>query len=110
MKFQSVPLGERFLYQGEWFVKHTPLVAVQEASGAQRLIPRSAPVRTAPAEDSAETPAAKPNALLGALESYHNDCLVQVHALADRIDAETLEHLEQALEQEYRAFLNTLRG
>ena len=109
MKFQSVRPGERFLYEGEWFIKHTSLVAVQEVSGAQRLIPRSAPVRTVPADELAGPRTAKPaNTLRAALESYHDHCLAQMRALASPVDTETREGIEQALERAYQAALSTL--
>lgn len=41
MKFQHLPLGTRFIYQGEIFTKVSPLVASVDGGG-QRMIPRYA--------------------------------------------------------------------
>lgn len=41
MKFQHLPLGTRFVYQGEIFTKVSPLVASVDGGG-QRMIPRYA--------------------------------------------------------------------
>ncbi len=48
MKFNLLKIGERFLYKDELYTKSTPLVAINEATGNNKLIPRSAllkPVR-----------------------------------------------------------------
>lgn len=42
MKFLQVPLGQRFQFQGESYVKIGPLTARRERDGENRLIPRSA--------------------------------------------------------------------
>jgi hypothetical protein len=42
MKFPKLPLGQRFLYQDETYVKVGPLTARRERDGEQRLLPRSA--------------------------------------------------------------------
>lgn len=41
MKFQMLPLGARFEFEGDVYVKTGPLTAAAEAGG-QRMIPRSA--------------------------------------------------------------------
>ncbi len=41
MKFQHLPIGARFEYEGQTYVKNGPLTASSEHSG-QRLIPRYA--------------------------------------------------------------------
>lgn len=41
MKFQHLPLGTRFVYQGDIFTKISPLVASVDGGG-QRMIPRYA--------------------------------------------------------------------
>lgn len=41
MKFQLLPLGARFEFEGKVYVKTGPLTAAAEAGG-QRMIPRSA--------------------------------------------------------------------
>ena len=45
MKFHLVPVGEKFEYQGEIYVKADKLIANSEKTGQNRLIPRSANVQ-----------------------------------------------------------------
>lgn len=42
MKFSQLNIGQAFEYQGEHFIKATPLVANHAETGSQKLIPRSA--------------------------------------------------------------------
>ena len=44
MKFQDLPVGARFEYQGKVFVKTGPITAASEAGG-QQMIPRYADLR-----------------------------------------------------------------
>ncbi|MDZ7660799.1 hypothetical protein [Thiohalophilus sp.] len=44
MKFSLLAVGQQFEYQGETYIKSTPLIAHQVDTGEQRLIPRSATV------------------------------------------------------------------
>lgn len=44
MKFQHLPIGARFEYEGRWYTKVGPLVAAEEGGG-QRMIPRYAVLR-----------------------------------------------------------------
>lgn len=108
-RFQAVPVGGRFIYQEEPFLKSTTLIAIHEGSGAQRLIPRSAPVRLVPTDAPTEKVAAEPGDSLAAFETYHHNCLVRLSEFSDRIDPKTMEQLERALEQEHQSALRTLR-
>lgn len=47
MKFRLLTVGQQFEYQGETYIKSTPLIAHQVDTGEQRLIPFSATVVTA---------------------------------------------------------------
>ena len=44
MKFHLVPIGEKFTFEGEVYTKSGPIAASPEASGANRMIARSANV------------------------------------------------------------------
>lgn len=44
MKFQHLPIGARFEFEGRWYTKVGPLVAAEEGGG-QRMIPRYAVLR-----------------------------------------------------------------
>ena len=52
MKFNLIAVGQQFEYQGETYIKSTPLIAHQVDTGEQRLFPLSAVVV------SADTPSA----------------------------------------------------
>lgn len=51
MKFSLLPIGAKFEYQGECYVKSNPMIASALRGDSQRSIPRSANV--VPLEDSA---------------------------------------------------------
>lgn len=78
MKFQQLPQGARFEYEGQVYVKVGPLTAASE-SGRQRMIPRFAVLK--PVEGSPippPPPPAKPvdrAKVLAALEAYQATCL-----------------------------------
>jgi len=55
MKFNLLKAGDRFIYQGEIYFKSTPLVAINEASGNSKLIPRSALLQHVEANNSPST-------------------------------------------------------
>ena len=55
MKFHQLREGARFAYRGATYRKNAPLTAIAEATGRQRLIPRSAAVTPT---DAAEPPTA----------------------------------------------------
>ncbi|RMG34367.1 MAG: hypothetical protein D6720_09580 [Gammaproteobacteria bacterium] len=44
MKFGQLPIGRRFLYRGDEYLKVSPLQAQRPGEDRQRLIPRSAPI------------------------------------------------------------------
>ncbi|MDR9436200.1 MAG: hypothetical protein RI563_04945 [Thiohalophilus sp.] len=54
MKFSLLAVGQQFEYQGESYIKSTPLIAHQVDTGEQRLIPRSANVVSADAPVEAQ--------------------------------------------------------
>ena len=54
MKFPNVPIGQRFVFQGEQYTKVGPMTASRDRDGAQRMILRSAAVR--PLDDATQGP------------------------------------------------------
>lgn len=75
MKIHQLPLGARFEYQGEAFVKTGPMSATG-SNGAQRLIPKYAqltvPGEAAPSGGKAGTQRA--SAVLEAFEVFYATC------------------------------------
>jgi hypothetical protein len=85
MKFTQLPVGSRFLWQGERYAKTGPMTA-HAADGSQKLIPRSARVEPAGAADGHHNAA-------GDAALARADVLTALAALTDslREHAETLE-------------------
>jgi hypothetical protein len=78
MKFPQVPLGQRFLFQGEPYVKIGPLTARREQDGENRLIPRSALVSFPPPGASTASGTAAPELpelVRTALDAYEGSLL-----------------------------------
>ena len=92
MKFQHLPIGARFEYEGKVYVKTGPVAAASE-QGGQRMIPRFAVLK--PLDGSA--PAARPEPgrkldearVLAAFEAFHADC-------ARLLDSAAVAELETA--------------
>ncbi|TCJ18916.1 hypothetical protein EZJ19_01540 [Parasulfuritortus cantonensis] len=78
MKFQHLPVGARFEYEGKTYVKTGPIAAASE-TGAQRMIPRHAVLNPLDgAGERAPARAARKLAeatVLAAFERYHAECL-----------------------------------
>ena len=82
MKIHQLPMGARFEYEGEEYVKTGPLVA--SGKGGLRLIPRYAVLKVvgaveplAPPTQPAVVPRAR---VLAAFEAYHARCAALVPA------------------------------
>ncbi|MBS1189716.1 MAG: hypothetical protein H6R10_1508 [Rhodocyclaceae bacterium] len=76
MKIHQLPLGARFEYEGEEFVKTGPMFATAR-EGGQRLIPKYAQLKV-PGDDRAiGDRKAEPltrNAVLAAFEDFYSEC------------------------------------
>jgi hypothetical protein len=105
MKFQLLPIGARFEYEGKAYVKTGPLTAATEGGG-QRMIPRFALLR--PLDGAvAETPRRSRNPddsvamarVMAALEAFHGECALLLQAVAG----------DAAREQSARAELDAAR-
>lgn len=98
MKIHQLPMGARFEYEGEEYVKSGPLFATSKSG--QRLIPKYADLR--PLDRVAEAPAAKPvtvsrSAVVDAFDAFYAQCSVLVP-----------EERRSALAAARDGFLNTL--
>ncbi len=78
MKFQQLPLGARFEFEGRVYVKVGPMAASAEDGGGQRLIPRWAVLK--PLDGAAGATPKRPArqldeaAVTAAFEAYHAAC------------------------------------
>jgi len=95
MKFQQLPVGQRFEWLGECYCKAGRLTASHEGSGQQRLIMRSADVRPFSAEPA---PAAKPPAALTPenVAAAFAACEARWRAALPELSVETAAELEAA--------------
>jgi len=103
MKFRLLAVGQQFEYQGETYIKSTPLIAHQVDTGEQRLIPFSATVVTA---GTPAAPARSGRSSIGVAE------LQQALAEFEQALRESLEGDERfvrALEQARRQLFQRLK-
>lgn len=100
MKLQHLPIGARFEFEGEIFVKTGPLTASSESSG-QRVIPRYAVLRPLDPPPEAGHSAASNRPTVAAVRA--------AYAAAEAVLREALgESAESALAQARRRFFNGL--
>jgi hypothetical protein len=81
MRFQHLPIGARFEYEGRIYVKTGPIAAASE-QGGRRMIPRHAVLR--PLDGGPAEAPPKPErkldeaAVLAAFEVFYGECVRQV--------------------------------
>lgn len=76
MKLQHLPIGARFEFKGQVFVKTGPLTAASE-EGGQQIIPRSAvlkPLEAPVAEPKGKGRQLDETKLLAAFEDFYRTC------------------------------------
>jgi len=77
MRFQHLPIGTRFEFEGKVYVKTGPISAASE-QGGQRMIPRHATLK--PLDGSVPEAPPKPDrkldeaAVLAAFEAFYGEC------------------------------------
>ena len=112
MKFQHLKIGQQFSYQGETYVKSTPLVASHAETGEQKLIPRYATIVVTDIASATENK--KPVRDLNsdqvriAFDKFYNCYLDSLEKLKPNIEAQTLETMQNRLENARQQFLNEL--
>jgi hypothetical protein len=110
MKFPQVPLGQRFLFQGESYLKIGPLTARRERDGENRLIPRSALVSLhRPGDSGATVEPGTASAQCGrALDAYEQALRSSLLSVGEEGDRAFQARLDQALSLARRAFQEVL--
>jgi hypothetical protein len=93
MKLQHLAIGSRFEYEGKVFVKTGPITATSD-QGDQRVIPRSAILKTLEHASPEVTPSEKIDkaTVLTAFNSFYQDC-------SKDLDASVQARLETARQQ-----------
>lgn len=110
-RFSQLAVGQRFELDGEDWTKVSPLLARSEATGRQKMIPRSAAVT--PAGSTAATPAEpapalEPAAVRAALQAHHGRCLGALEPPLGTLPSDERDALRKALDDAYRALLRQL--
>lgn len=101
-RFNLLPVGARFDFEGRSFTKNAPLTAVDESSN-RRMIPRSAIVETA--ENAGVPPTGAGKNLLAAADEYHRQCMNIIGQLGGSAAPAELERAQAALQSAHRIFL-----
>jgi hypothetical protein len=113
MKFHLLPVGEKFSYQGEVYVKAGPLTASAEQTGTNRLIPRSANVQPVNNQESAtpkvvEDHQVQTARVLREFDVFHQHCLQCLKEIADKPDPEIIKNKTDEVEAAARDFIDKL--
>jgi hypothetical protein len=108
MKFPQVPLGRRFVFQGESYTKTGPMTAGKDSDGSQRMIPRSAlvlPADTANRRTASSSKESLGGAWPAALDAYEQE----LRQALGPLDGDLEERLERALAAARVAFEAAIR-
>lgn len=115
MKFAQVPVGQRFELEGTRYLKTSPVVAVEEASGRSRFLGKYVEVALVQGADAPASRGAAPAVLeapaaLAELDAFHDRCLAILVALKDAIGAQAFERARAELEEARRQAGRRLAG
>ena len=113
MRFHQLEPGARFRYRNEVFVKKTPLVAIQESSGQQKLIPKSADIEPLDSPVSASPSPGEQRldreTVVRAFESFYEDCVEQILSLETAQDGAAFTEARRRLARARERFLESLK-
>ena len=118
MKFHLLPVGEKFEYQGEVYVKADKLIANSDKTGKNRLIPRSANVQAVNSQTDAtpkvvEEHQVQTNKVIDEFDEYHKVCLKSINDVATSLVPdikETANNKINELEEARKKFIDSLIG
>jgi hypothetical protein len=112
MKFQQLRIGQPFEYQGDFYVKSSPLVANHAETGEQKLIPRYAAIVLT---DSTSTPDEiklrrnlNSKQVQIAFDKFYDCYLDSLQQLIPGIEAQTIEPFQNKLYKARQLFLSEL--
>lgn len=112
MKFQYLKIGQQFHYQGETYVKTTPLVASHANTGQQKLIPRYAEIQlleNTPLHETQPSPRSLSNTQVStALDQFHALCLTAIEDILPQGDEVTRQALHSRLSEAHKQILQQL--
>ena len=113
MKFQHLPMGAHFEFDGKVYAKVSPILGEAVDGSGRRMIPRYALLKPVPGVGEQLAPPDAPQIdrerVMAAFEAFHNNC---AHLLdgACAADSERREALQAALAEARRQFLHSLSG
>jgi len=112
MKFQQLKIGQEFGYQGDFYVKTSPLVASHAETGEQKFIPRYAAIVVT---DTSTNPNDKhpdrnlnSNQVQTAFNMFYDCYLASLQKLQAEIESHALESFQNKLENARQLFLSEL--
>ena len=112
MKFQQLKIGQKFEYQGDIYVKHSPLIAIHSETGKQKLIPRYAAIvvtdTNLPAEDKTVSRKISSDQIQTAFDKFYTDVVDALAKASPDIDTPTLESIQNRLENSRQKFFSEL--
>ena len=118
MKFHLLPVGEKFEYQVEVYIKADKLIANSEKTGQNRLIARSANVQPVSSQPDStpkvvEEHQVQTKKVLEEFDEYHKVCLKSIHDIATALIPdikETADNKINELEEARNKFIDSLIG
>ena len=112
MKFQQIKIGQVFEYQGNVYIKHSPLIAVHRETGKQKLIPRYAAIVATDSSVAAtgKKPALtlKPDQVQIAFDTFYNSVVDSLQRIKPKLESQAAKSLQNNLENARQQFLNDL--
>ncbi len=112
MKFQQLKIGQQFEYQGDFYVKSSPLVASHAKTGEQKLIPRYAAIVVT---ETSTTPNDKntarnlnSNQVQIAFNKFYDCYLESLQRLQPVFETQALESFQDNLNMARQQFLSEL--
>ena len=113
MKFHLLPVGEKFEYQGEVYIKADKLIANAEQTGQNRLIPRSANVQPVSAHANATPKVINEHQVqtakvLKVFDDYHQHCLQCLSDMNNLADPKIVQKKKDELESARQQFIDNL--
>lgn len=115
MKFHLLPVGEKFEYQGEIYIKADKLIANSEQTGKNRLIPRSANIKPVNATTDVSPKVIEEHQIqtakvLREFDDYHQQCLQCLSDICDSNDSQAISKKKDELEAARQRFIDSLLG
>lgn len=114
MKFNLVPIGEQFSYQGVVYTKSGPIAASAELDGKSRMIPRSANVKLSNQIEADESIAMDKKLLssvtvVAAVNNYHYQCLECLAIVVDDIGQLRHDEIKTKLNSVHHDLINSFK-